>query len=229
MILADSVCKSRDGTPVLKDISLHVQSGERVVMVGQSGSGKSTLLRLALGLEPFEAGALRVANAELKSGNSPQNASALRELRTHTGAVFQGLHLFEHFTALQNVIEAPTRVRNIKQDVAIEEALVLLDKVGVAHRRDARPRQMSGGEQQRVAIARALAMRPKVLFMDEPTSALDPERSRELAELLITLSAEGLTLFIVTHDFAFARQVASRVLVLEQGSIVREGAPDGVL
>jgi polar amino acid transport system ATP-binding protein len=171
---------------------------------------------------------VRIGEAEL--GPGAPSPHALAAVRARAGFVFQQWHLFAHMSALENIIEAPVHVRKMARRDAIARAEMLLDRVGMLHRKDALPRSLSGGEQQRVAIARALAMEPEVLFMDEPTSALDPQRVGSLVELLAQLSEQdGLTLVMVTHDIAFARELATRALVLVDGDLVEEGDPANVL
>jgi ABC-type polar amino acid transport system ATPase subunit len=215
---------------VLREISLEVPGGEIVALVGPSGGGKSTLLRCMVGLEPFDAGALRVADASLSPGPLRANGAALRKLHLSAGLVFQTWHLFPHMSALENVCEAPVHVKKVAPAAARARARELLSRVGLGHREDAMPRNLSGGEQQRCAIARALAMDPKVLFMDEPTSALDPQRVGDLVDLLAQLRDEQrLTLVVVTHEMRFAERLADRALVLYEGDVIEDGAPKDVL
>ncbi|MDQ3031150.1 MAG: amino acid ABC transporter ATP-binding protein [Myxococcota bacterium] len=215
---------------VLRDLSFEIAAGQIVALVGPSGGGKSTLLRCMIGLEPFDAGSLRVADAALAPGASSANAAARKRLYQHAGMVFQSWHLFPHMTALENVCEAPVHVKKVPLGAARARARELLAKVGLGHREDAMPRSLSGGEQQRCAIARALAMDPKILFLDEPTSALDPQRVGDLASLLAELrTAEQLTLVLVTHEMRFAEKLADRVLVLYEGDVIEDGAPRDVL
>lgn len=215
---------------VLRDLSFEIAAGQIVALVGPSGGGKSTLLRCMIGLEPFDAGTLRVADASLAPGASGANAAARKRLYQQAGMVFQSWHLFPHMTALENVCEAPVHVKKIAPAAARQRARALLEQVGLGHREGAMPRSLSGGEQQRCAIARALAMDPKVLFLDEPTSALDPQRVGDLVELLADLrTAEQLTLVLVTHEMRFAAKLADRVLVLYEGDVIEDGAPRDVL
>ncbi|UJR81688.1 amino acid ABC transporter ATP-binding protein [Sandaracinus amylolyticus] len=215
---------------VLREISFEIAAGQAVALVGPSGGGKSTMLRCMIGLEPFEGGSVRVADAHLAPGTLRKNAAALKVLHAQAGMVFQQWHLFPHRTALENVCEAPIHVRGDAPEKARARASELLAKVGLSHRESAMPRSMSGGEQQRCAIARALAMDPKVLFMDEPTSALDPQRVGDLVDLLDQLTEEAkLTLVIVTHEMRFAEKLADRALVLYEGHVIEDGAPGDVL
>jgi polar amino acid transport system ATP-binding protein len=230
IISVDAIVKRFGKRVVIDSISFDIAEGGVVALVGPSGGGKSTLLRCLVGLEPFEGGSVRVADAALRPGPLRANPAELRKLHLRTGMVFQTWNLFPHMTALENVIEAPVHVAGIPRAKAVERATALLDEVGLAHRASAMPRSMSGGEQQRCAIARALAMEPRVLFMDEPTSALDPRRVGDLVELLRELrTKEKLTLVIVTHEMSFATRLADRVLVLYEGKVVEDGPPREVL
>ncbi|MEV7756584.1 amino acid ABC transporter ATP-binding protein [Microbacterium sp. NPDC089180] len=229
-----NVHKAFHGTEVLKGIDLTVHPGEVVALLGPSGSGKSTLLRTINHLETVDAGSVTVDGEfigyELRHGrlHELREREVLRR-RTQVGIVFQNFHLFPHLTALENVTEAPLALRRLGRDDAAELARGLLDRVGLAHKADAYPRQLSGGQQQRVAIARALALQPKVLLFDEPTSALDPELVGEVLDVIRDLAKLGTTLVIVTHEIGFAREVADRVVFLDQGRIVEQGTPDDVL
>lgn len=215
---------------VLREISFEIEPGGVVALVGPSGGGKSTMLRCLIGLEPFEGGAVRVADARLHPGSLRSNAGALKVLHAQAGMVFQQWHLFPHRTAIENVYEAPVHVKGEPLASARKRAKELLAKVGLSHREDAMPRAMSGGEQQRCAIARALCTGPKLLFMDEPTSALDPQRVGDLIELLQQLREdEKLTIVVVTHEMKFATEIADRVLVLYEGHVIEDGAPRDVL
>lgn len=224
------IVKRYGARTVLDTLDLDVPRGQVIALVGPSGGGKSTMLRCMTGLEVFEAGSVRVADAQLVAGPKEKNARAYDVLHLCSGLVFQQWHLFPHMSALENVIEAPVHVQKVPPAKAREKALALLDEVGLSHRADAMPRSMSGGEQQRCAIARALAMEPKVLFMDEPTSALDPQRVGDLVELLERMTREhALTLVVVTHEMAFAQKLADRAIVLFEGRIIEDGAPKDVL
>ncbi|WP_426730020.1 amino acid ABC transporter ATP-binding protein [Myxococcus faecalis] len=229
MIEVKDLCKRYEGRMVLDGISAAFAPGEVVALVGPSGGGKSTLLRCLNGLEPFDAGSIRVGDDVLGPSASRASGAAVSNIRRRVGFVFQQWHLFAHRTALGNVIEAPRHVRGLAARSATELGRALLAKVGLSHREGAYPSELSGGEQQRVAIARALAMEPEALLLDEPTSALDPERVGELVALLSRLREDGLTLVAVTHEMRFARELASRVLVLHGGRILEEGPPAQVL
>ena len=223
----------RDSRPVVQGVTFAAERGERVALMGPSGAGKTTVLRAIAGLEPRMGGAIRVCRPDA-SGPDLQNplvASALRGTLQSPGIgmVFQFHHLFEHLTALQNVSLAPVHVSGVPQVEADAQARALLKHLGVGHRSDARPRELSGGEAQRVAIARALAMKPLLLLMDEPTASLDPARRDELAATVRTLSADGTTILISTHDTAFAEACVDRVLLLHDGRVVQEGSPAHVL
>jgi polar amino acid transport system ATP-binding protein len=212
----------RFGTlPVLRGISCEVQPSEVVCVIGPSGSGKSTLLRCLNGLEEATSGRVTALGVPV---HDP--ATDLDALRAEIGMVFQRFNLFPHRTVLQNLVLAPVAVRGLAPAEARERAEALLDKVGVLDKRDAWPNQLSGGQQQRVAIARALAMQPKVMLFDEPTSSLDPEMVGEVLAVMQTLADEGMTMVAVTHEMGFARRVADRVLFLDEGLLVEEGAPD---
>lgn len=230
IVVADRLLKRYGDRVVLREISLTIEPGAIVALVGPSGGGKSTMLRCLIGLAPFEGGAVTVAGVALPPGPLERHAAAIRALHGRAGMVFQQWHLFPHRSAVENVMEAPIHVRGVAPAKARAEAEALLAKVGLAHRANAMPRSMSGGEQQRCAIARALAMEPKILFMDEPTSALDPQRVGELADLLAMLrDDDGLTIVLVTHEMRFARELASRALVLHEGRVVEDGDPNVVL
>jgi polar amino acid transport system ATP-binding protein len=213
---------------VLDGISLSIGRGEVVALTGPSGSGKTTLLRCLNGLERADEGTIRIGKSELPPA-TVEDPRALREVRRKVGLVFQQWNLFAHHTVLQNVMEGPVHVAGRPPDQARTRARELLDRVGLSHREDARPDQLSGGEQQRAAIARAMAMDPEVLLLDEPTSALDPRRVEELNQILRGLVEGGLTVVAVTHDQRFARALATRMLVLEGGKITRDGTPAEVL
>jgi len=217
-IRAAGLTKSFGGAPVLRGVDLTVAPGEVVAVVGPSGSGKSTLLRCIAGLEAFDGGALEVAGEHGVAGRPRAQA-----LMGRVGFVFQSFNLFPHMTALENVTLAPIKVGKIAPAAARAAGLALLDKVGLGGRADAYPAELSGGQQQRCAIARALAMQPQVMLFDEPTSALDPELVAEVLEVIAALAREGRTLVIVTHQMAFAREVARRTLFMDEGAVVEEG------
>ncbi|MBM3978228.1 MAG: amino acid ABC transporter ATP-binding protein [Planctomycetes bacterium] len=220
--------KRRGERRVLDRASLQVRRGEVAVLIGASGSGKSTLLRCLNGLECADEGELRVLGERVPCG-VPADAHALVPLRRRVGMVFQQFHLFAHLSALDNVMSGPLWVRGESREAAREQALLLLERVGLAARAQARPRELSGGEQQRVAIARALAMRPELLLFDEPTSALDPKSSADVLAVMEELARDGQTMFVVTHAMEFARRAATTLHVLEQGRVVASGAPATLL
>ena len=206
---------------VLKDISLSVQRGEVVVIIGPSGSGKSTLCRTINRLETIDSGEILIEGVPL-----PQEGRKLAQLRSRIGMVFQSFNLFSHMTVLDNMILAPTGVLKLSRKAAKEEAMALLARVGVADQANKLPAQLSGGQQQRAAIARALAMRPTAMLFDEPTSALDPEMIGEVLNVMTGLARDGMTMLIVTHEMNFARRVADRVVFMDGGSIVEENTPE---
>ena len=217
---------------VLRGVSLAVARGEVVVVIGPSGSGKSTLLRCLCGLEWLDGGELRVEGQLVADAGSPRSWPSRRrararfhELRGEIGMIFQRFNLFPHMTALGNVMEAPIRVRGLRLAEAERLARDLLGNVGLSDKTEAFPAKLSGGQQQRVAIARALAMQPKVLLFDEVTSALDPELIGEVLKVMRGLAGEGMTMVVVTHEMQFAEDVADRVVFMDEGSIVEEGAP----
>jgi len=217
-------------TEVLRGIDFRVRRGEVVALVGPSGGGKTTLLRALNYLTPFAAGEVEIAGHRLHPGmNERTHAAALRAVRTRVGMVFQSFHLFPHLSAVGNVVEAPRRVLGLAPEAARTRAEALLARVGLERYAEAYPHTLSGGQQQRVAIARALAMEPDVLLLDEPTSALDPRLAKEVLAVVADLAAGGQTMLLVTHQIAFARRVAQRMLVLAAGEIVENGAPAEVL
>jgi polar amino acid transport system ATP-binding protein len=229
MIEVRNLKKSFGDRRVLDDISVTFEKGQVVALIGPSGGGKSTLLRCLNGLEDFDTGSLTVAGETLVPGGAKKNKRALLALRRKVGMVFQQWNLFAHRTALGNIIEAPVHVKGISVADATTRARALLDRVGLSHRTDAYPHEMSGGEQQRVAIARALAMDPEALLLDEPTSALDPERVGEVLDVMRKLAEDGLTMLVVTHEMGFAREVSHRTLVLHGGTILEDGPSKDVI
>ncbi|MEJ2665994.1 MAG: amino acid ABC transporter ATP-binding protein [Deinococcales bacterium] len=206
---------------VLRDISLSVNKGEVVVIIGPSGSGKSTLIRCLNRLEEHQQGVIVVDGIELTD-----DVRHIDQVRRETGMVFQQFNLFPHLTVLDNVTLAPLRVRRWRKGRAEERAMYFLEKVGIPEQAHKYPGQLSGGQQQRVAIARALTMEPKVMLFDEPTSALDPEVIGEVLEVMVTLAKEGMTMAVVTHEMGFARDVADRVIFMDAGQIVEVGTPE---
>jgi polar amino acid transport system ATP-binding protein len=205
---------------VLVDVDLEVARGEVVVVCGPSGSGKSTLIRCINRLEPIQSGRLVVDGRDV---NEP--GLHLARLRAEIGMVFQQFNLYPHMTALGNITLAPMRVRGLPRAEAERIARDLLRKVDIPDKESAHPAQLSGGQQQRVAIARALAMQPKIMLFDEPTSALDPEMINEVLDVMVELAREGMTMVVVTHEMGFARKVAQRIVFMDEGRIVEEGAP----
>ena len=222
MIDIKNLHKSFGEHEVLKGIDLHINPQEVVVIIGPSGSGKSTLLRCMNLLEEPTSGSVVVDGIDL-TGDSDINKA-----REEIGMVFQRFNLFPHMTVLQNISLAPIKVRNMAKAEAEQIARELLERVGLADKADAYPPQLSGGQQQRVAIARALAMRPKVMLFDEPTSALDPEMVNEVLDVMKSLANEGMTMAVVTHEMGFAREVGDRLLFVDGGNIIEQGAPKDV-
>lgn len=209
---------------VLKGINLDVNPREVVVIIGASGSGKSTLLRCINFLEKFQKGTVEIDGKVIEKNNEKM----INEMRIHVGMVFQHFNLFPHMTVLQNVIEGPTQVKGIPKKDAIEMGRYYLEKVGLLEKENSYPSMLSGGQKQRVAIARALAMEPSVILFDEPTSALDPELVGEVLSVIKDLAKEGMTMVVVTHEMGFAREVADRVIYMDDGIIVEEGCPNKI-
>jgi ABC-type polar amino acid transport system ATPase subunit len=216
VLAVEGVELRREGRCLVSGLSFSMQRGERVALMGPSGAGKTTILRVIAGLEEFADGAITVEGATVSARSAA--AARAQALQRRVGLVFQFHHLFAHMSALQNVWLAPVHVLKRRREDAERDARVLLERLGVAHRADALPEALSGGEAQRVAIARALAVNPPLLLMDEPTASLDPARRTELVETLRGLSADGTTVLVSTHDEEFARRFAQRVLVLDGGA-----------
>lgn len=234
MVEAIGVHKRFGRNEVLRGIDLTVAKGEVMVLLGPSGSGKSTFLRCINHLERIQAGELRVDGSlvgyrEAKGKIYEQKESEIAADRMNIGMVFQHFNLFPHMTAMQNLIEAPTRVKKVDKKTATAEAQVLLDRVGLGDRADAYPNQLSGGQKQRVAIARALAMKPKLMLFDEPTSALDPELVGEVLDVMKDLAREGMTMVCVTHEIGFAREVGDQLVFMDEGVVVESGDPAEVI
>ncbi|MGD9808787.1 MAG: amino acid ABC transporter ATP-binding protein [Deferribacterales bacterium] len=224
MIKATDVVKIYpNGVKALKGVSLEVAKQEVLVVIGPSGSGKSTILRSLNLLEEIQGGEILVEGKSLTSKKSNIN-----KIREEVGMVFQSFNLFPHKTVLQNITMAPIHVKGMKKAEAIKVAEDLLKKVGLSEKRDVYPGQLSGGQQQRVAIARALAMKPKVMLFDEPTSALDPEMIGEVLDVMKTLAREGMTMVVVTHEMGFAREVADRIIFMDEGMKVEENTPEEI-
>ncbi len=214
---------------VLKDIALEVQPQEVVCLIGRSGSGKSTLLRCINFLEEPSAGTVEVDGLVVPAGTRGRTHNQMvHDIRIRTGMVFQEFNLFPHFSVIENIIEAPVTVKGLPKEQAIAIGEKFLGKVGLMHKRDEYPNRLSGGQKQRVAIARALTMEPRVMLFDEPTSALDPELIGEVLEVMKQLAREGTTMIVVTHEMSFAREVANRVIYIDEGTIVEDGPPDTI-
>ena len=223
ILTVEHLIKAYGETPVLDDISFAVKPGEVIVVVGPSGCGKSTLLRCLNGLEPVQAGRVKLGSETVAYGG--KNLAALRQ---RIGMVFQSYELFPHLTVLENILLAPTKVQKRPRAEVQQEAEALLDRVGLLAKKNSYPRELSGGQKQRVAIARALAMDPEVLLFDEPTSALDPEMVGEVLSVMQDLAHEGMTMLVVTHEMAFARDVSQRVVFMHEGVILEQGAPEAL-
>ena len=222
IIVARNVEKTYDnGFHVLKGVSLTVNKGEVVVLMGPSGSGKSTFIRTFNALEPYQKGSIEIDGTLIA-----HDAKNIELVRREVGMVFQQFNLFPHLTILGNVTLAPMHLRGISKAEAEELGMTLLKRVGIDHQANKYPGQLSGGQQQRVAIARALAMKPKVMLFDEPTSALDPEMVREVLDVMRGLAQSGMTMVCVTHEVGFAREVADRVIFLAEGMLVEDTTPD---
>jgi polar amino acid transport system ATP-binding protein len=218
MVEIEHLDKSFGSRRVLIDVSLSVASGEVIVICGPSGSGKSTLLRCVSGLEPIDGGSIRIDSTLISVHRRDP-----RVLSATIGMVFQQFNLFPHLTVLQNLILAPTKVRRLSRGEAIALARKLLLRVGIADKADDYPETLSGGQQQRAAIARALCMEPRIMLFDEPTSALDPEMIKEVLDVMRDLARDGMTMFVVTHEMGFAREVADRIIFMDQGEIMETG------
>ncbi|MBP1757222.1 MAG: amino acid transporter ATP-binding protein, family [Firmicutes bacterium] len=233
VLQVENIAKKFGTLEVLKSINLTVHRGEVVVVIGPSGSGKSTLLRLINQLERADSGRIMVGGQVLcennASGQSVYGAkNTLKEIQLKIGLVFQSFNLFPHFSILRNITEAPIHVLGQSEKVARGKAAALLDKLGLSDKAANYPFQLSGGQQQRAAIARALALEPMMLFFDEPTSALDPELTGEVLKVIRQLAAEHMTMVVVTHEMGFARELADRIIFMDQGVIIEEGTPDQV-
>ncbi len=232
LLVAQNLQKQFDGTEVIKDISINVAEGEVVAIIGPSGSGKSTLLRCLTQLEKVDGGSIEVCGEQMVHTVDEKAIYAdnrtLHDIILKVGLVFQNFNLFPHFSVRKNIIDAQVKVLGIEKHKAAEKARELLDKMNLSERAGAYPCELSGGQQQRVAIARALALNPRILFFDEPTSALDPELTGEILKVIRELAKEKMTMVIVTHEMSFARDVADRVIFMDNGVIVEEGTPEEV-
>lgn len=224
MVTFEHVVKKFGHNTILDDISLTINKGEVVVVVGPSGSGKSTFLRCINALETIQGGDIRVGQLSVRG-----KPAEVRELRREAGMVFQQFNLFPQLTALENVMFGPIHARGMSNKQAREKAIALLEKVGLAERMDHYPGELSGGQQQPVAIARALAVNPLLMLFDEPTSALDPELRHEVLKVMKDLAEEGMTMIVVTHEMDFARKVGSRLIFIDQGKIAHDGPPSELL
>ena len=231
-IEARNICKKFQNLEVLKGIDLEVNEGEVIAVIGPSGGGKSTLLRCLNKLETIEQGTIIIDGETLvkETANGAEYASPedTRRIVCKMGMVFQQFNLFPHMTVLENLIEAPVQVQKRNKEEVIKEAEALLEKVGLSEKRDVYPRKLSGGQQQRVAIARALAMKPAIMLFDEPTSALDPELTGEVLRTMRELAEEKMTMVVVTHEMAFAREVATKVLFMADGYVQACGTPEEI-
>ena len=220
-MVVEKVSKSFGSVRALHEVDLTVDAGEVVVVIGPSGSGKSTLCRCINRLETVDSGSITIDGMAL-----PEEGKALAKLRADVGMVFQSFNLFAHKTVLQNVTLGPMKVRRTPKAQARQEAMELLQRVGIADKADRFPAELSGGQQQRAAIARALAMEPKLMLFDEPTSALDPEMIKEVLDVMIELASEGTTMVVVTHEMGFARSAAKRVVFMDEGRVVEMAPPE---
>ncbi|MBF6589978.1 MAG: amino acid ABC transporter ATP-binding protein [Ktedonobacterales bacterium] len=235
MVEARDVHKYFHRNEVLRGISMQVRKGEVVVLIGPSGSGKTTFLRCINHLEKINSGRIFIEGRLIGYREQPNGTIIedsernIARVRAEIGMVFQRFNLFPHMTALENIIEAPIQVKGMSRDQAITHARALLAKVGLENKENAYPGRLSGGQQQRVAIARALAMDPKLMLFDEATSALDPELVGEVLKVMRQLAEEGMTMIVVTHEMGFAREVSDRVIFMDGGVIVEQGAPEQVI
>ncbi|MDY2883629.1 amino acid ABC transporter ATP-binding protein [Romboutsia timonensis] len=223
MIKIKNIKKKFGKNEVLKGIDLDINKGEIVVILGPSGSGKSTLLRCINLLENPNKGEIIFNNENILDKKSDIN-----KVRQNIGMVFQNFNLFPNMTVLENITLAPIKVKNIKKEDAIEDALYLLDRVGLIDKQNEYPQNLSGGQKQRIAIARALAMKPEVMLFDEPTSALDPEMVKEVLDVMTELAKEGMTMVIVTHEIGFAKEIATKVVFMDEGNILETGCPSEI-
>jgi len=229
MISIKNLHKSFGSNEVLKGVDLQIEKGETAVIIGPSGSGKTTLLRCINLLETPNKGSITIGKSNVVfDGSNKVTQNEILILRKQTGMVFQGFYLFPHMTVIENIMEGQVSVLKRSKEEAREKGLKLLEKVGLLEKSEEYPHQLSGGQQQRVAIARAMAMEPEVLLFDEPTSALDPELAAEVLKVMKELAQEGMTMVVVTHKMSFAREVANKVVFMENGLIVESGTPQRV-
>jgi polar amino acid transport system ATP-binding protein len=234
IVAAADVCKAFGSVQALDGVSIEIPAGQVMCIVGPSGSGKSTLLRCINQLERIDSGAIWVDGQLIGYRRVGDKLYELTDAeiarqRLTSGMVFQRFNLFQHMTALENIVEGPVTVQKRRRKDAVDEAMTLLERVGLGAKRDAYPSELSGGQQQRVAIARALAMKPKLMLFDEPTSALDPELVGEVLAVMRDLASSGMTMIVVTHELGFAREVANEVVFMDRGAIVERGSPQEVL
>lgn len=234
MVVAVDLSKYFGDFQALDKVSLEIAHGEVLCIIGPSGSGKSTLLRCMNQLERIDSGAIWIDDELIGFRQEGEklyqlNDAEIARQRLSSGMVFQRFNLFAHMTVLENIIEGPVTVQKRAKDVVVAEAMVLLERVGLKDKKDAYPSELSGGQQQRIAIARALAMKPKLMLFDEPTSALDPELVSDVLSVMRDLATSGMTMVVVTHELGFAREVAHRVVFMDQGRIIESGTPQQVL
>ncbi len=229
VVVVENLHKRFGSLEVLRDVDLKVDRGDVVVVFGRSGSGKTTLLRCINFLEDPTSGSVEVAGIRLEGGHRTRGKrERIRQLRLRAGMVFQQFNLFPHMTVIENVMEAPIRVKGLDKAQALTNGMALLESVGLADKANEHPIRLSGGQQQRVAIARALAMEPEVMLFDEPTSALDPELIGEVLAVMRRLALQHMTMIVVTHEMGFAREVANRMCFFHEGILLEEGSPDQV-
>lgn len=224
VISVDRLIKSYGAAPILNGVSFDVSTGEIVAIIGSSGGGKSTLLRCINGLEDYQSGEIRVNGLTVD-----HSKSTIWSVRRDVGMIFQQFNLFPHLTAMENVMLAPRRAAGVSRQESMALSRELLSTVGLDHVRDHYPSKLSGGQQQRVAIARALALKPKAMLFDEATSALDPETVGEVLTVMRKLATDGMTMIVVTHELGFAKELASRVIFMDKGSIIEDGTPQEIL
>ena len=233
VLSCSQICKDYQGHQILNDVSLEVRKGEKIVILGPSGAGKSTLMRCLHLLEPVRSGKIYL-EGELVNGSEKNGRFVQKKMRETVAArrkmstVFQHFNLFPHMTVKQNIIEGPVRVLKKPKEEATETALMLLDRIGLKSKADAYPAQLSGGQQQRVAIMRSIAMNPVMMFFDEVTSALDPQLVSEVLDLMRELADEGMTMIIVTHELGFGREIADRILFMQEGRVIECGPPEKI-